>query len=305
MLLNLFCLNKNACGECSGCIKYLNGKHPGLLYIDALSNQAKTENLRNTVTDFISTANAADEYKAVIITDADMLHAAAQNAMLKILEEPPPRVIFVLTTSKKRKLLPTVLSRCIILKAQLNSQNNEEDIMSEFDLSYAGAIILINAACGDVDYARKLAQNDYFKIRDDMIEALDKLWNLKTYATSAIEHLICGDDKAADADKSKNTADKREKPKRTEKVSPDRAEKNLEIALIYIRDVLNYKYGGLEPANSDRTADIARHAKINDLKLTQTAEKFAELIQKMALCKGLNVRLGVTGTLFDILETVI
>lgn len=295
LLINLFCLNRNGCGECAGCKKFLARSHPNALFIDGGKEEAKTDNLRKTVIPFVSDTFSDKEYKAVVITDADMLHIAAQNAMLKMLEEPPPRVIFVLTTSKKRKLLPTVLSRCIILKARTSSENPLEELSAEFDLEKSQARILFDAAQKDIYYAEKLAQSDYFKIRDNMIEALDKLWSLKTFATSRTEHLICGEEIQSEKDK---TA-------KLQKVSAETVEKNLEIALIYIRDVLNYKYRADAPANADRIEDIKKHARLDDLKLTLTADKFAEFIQKMALCKGLNVKLGITSTLFDILEAVI
>ena len=273
-------------------------------------SSSNTSRLRTALFDFTSKTFAPDEYKAVIITDADKLSVQSQNTLLKILEEPPARIVFILATSKKRKLLPTILSRCIILKAKSNSKTAVADLKREFDMPEERAQIILGAANGDFYSAQRLARSDYFKTRDDMIDALDRLWELKNFATSAVEHLICGD-KIRTNDKNANTEDKeehREKSngkKKTDKISPECVQNNLEIALIYIQDVINYKYGTAEAANTDRIDDIARHSKISGLKLTQTAEGFARLIQKMALCKGLNVKLGVTAALFDILEAVI
>ncbi len=50
--------------------------------------------------------------RVVIIDEADALAVAAQNALLKTLEEPPPASVFVLVTSRPDVLLPTVRSRC-------------------------------------------------------------------------------------------------------------------------------------------------------------------------------------------------
>lgn len=276
-------------------------------------SESKTAVLKDILFKFTSQTFAASEYKAVIITDADKLSVQSQNTLLKILEEPPPRIIFILTTAKKRKLLPTILSRCIIRKAKADVKSPIRDLAKQFDLTEERAQIILNAANGDFYYAQKLAQSDYFKYRDDVIEALDRIWKLKNFATSAAEHLICADnsEKESDGSKSENSETGKESRgkavsnKKKPPVDPEKVEKNLEIALIYIQDIINYKYGTVKAANADRIDDIARHSKLSDLKLTQTAEKFAKLIQKMALCKGLNVKLGVTSTLFDILEAVI
>lgn len=54
-----------------------------------------------------------NEWKVVIIWDADRMREEAQNAFLKTLEEPPPRCLLILATSKPQILLPTIHSRCL------------------------------------------------------------------------------------------------------------------------------------------------------------------------------------------------
>ncbi len=68
------------------------------------------------------------EKKAVLIPDAHLLTTEAQNALLKVLEEPPAHTVFLLTASSKESLLPTVLSRCTIhtLKEEAVSLTKEE-----------------------------------------------------------------------------------------------------------------------------------------------------------------------------------
>ena len=57
---------------------------------------------------------ALGRYKVYIIDEVHMLSAAAFNAFLKTLEEPPSYAIFILATTEKHKILPTILSRCQI-----------------------------------------------------------------------------------------------------------------------------------------------------------------------------------------------
>ncbi|MCH7228212.1 DNA polymerase III subunit delta' C-terminal domain-containing protein [Haloferula sp. A504] len=59
--------------------------------------------------------SAPDAWKVGVIADADRMVAAAENAFLKTLEEPPPRTLLMLLTENAGGLLPTVLSRCVRL----------------------------------------------------------------------------------------------------------------------------------------------------------------------------------------------
>lgn len=73
--------------------------------------------------------------KAVIVEDAHLMTVQAQNALLKVLEEPPERTIIMLSTESKEALLPTILSRCQIIElstetAELSDEEKAE--LSEF-----------------------------------------------------------------------------------------------------------------------------------------------------------------------------
>lgn len=62
--------------------------------------------------EFLRHTSAGDGWRIVIIDQADMLNEAAQNAVLKILEEPPARALIILTSSQPGRMLPTIRSRC-------------------------------------------------------------------------------------------------------------------------------------------------------------------------------------------------
>lgn len=66
--------------------------------------------------------------KAVVLEDAHLLTTEAQNALLKVLEEPPDHTILILSTENKEALLPTIISRCkvIILEADKTTVSKEE-----------------------------------------------------------------------------------------------------------------------------------------------------------------------------------
>ena len=71
----------------------------------------------------ISLKSIRGKGKAVIILHAEMLSLPAQNALLKTLEEPPPETIIVLTAENEHLLLPTILSRCLIINTPLGNNS--------------------------------------------------------------------------------------------------------------------------------------------------------------------------------------
>jgi DNA polymerase-3 subunit gamma/tau len=87
-----------------------DGSHLDVIEIDGASNNGvdQVRDLRDTT----SYAPAQGRYKVYIIDEVHMLSAAAFNALLKTLEEPPAHVIFVFATTEVQKVLPTILSRC-------------------------------------------------------------------------------------------------------------------------------------------------------------------------------------------------
>lgn len=72
--------------------------------------------------------------KAVVILNSHLLSAPAQNALLKTLEEPPESTLIVLTSENEFSLLPTIRSRCQIIKDYLSEEKNTEDLEDFEDL---------------------------------------------------------------------------------------------------------------------------------------------------------------------------
>src|SRR6476660_7715206 len=80
--------------------------------LDAASNNS-VDDIRNLI-DQVRIPPQTGKYKVYIIDEVHMLSAAAFNAFLKTLEEPPKHAIFILATTEKHKIIPTILSRCQI-----------------------------------------------------------------------------------------------------------------------------------------------------------------------------------------------
>lgn len=101
-----------ACGKCSSCHSFQENTSLTIHELDAASNNS-VEDIRNLI-DQVRYPPQNGKYKIYIIDEVHMLSAAAFNAFLKTLEEPPSYAIFILATTEKHKILPTILSRCQI-----------------------------------------------------------------------------------------------------------------------------------------------------------------------------------------------
>ena len=101
-----------ACNVCPSCESFNNSGSFNIFELDAASNNS-VDDIRELVNQ-VRFAPQQGKYKIYIIDEVHMLSAAAFNAFLKTLEEPPPYAIFILATTEKHKVLPTILSRCQI-----------------------------------------------------------------------------------------------------------------------------------------------------------------------------------------------
>ena len=143
----ILCPEKNKpCGLCSHCRKALSGNHPDFITVeDPEHKNVAVKIVRQYREDVYIRPNEAD-YKVYLFPQE--LGLEGQNALLKILEEPPEYGVFILLTDNPEKLLPTVRSRCTelklnalpepLLRNQLRKQFpqvSEEDLTSALDRS--------------------------------------------------------------------------------------------------------------------------------------------------------------------------
>ena len=114
-----------ACGTCPTCQSFKNNTSFNVFELDAASNNS-VDDIRNLI-DQVRFAPQQGKYKIYIIDEVHMLSAAAFNAFLKTLEEPPSYAIFILATTEKHKILPTILSRCQIFDFKRITTNDIVD----------------------------------------------------------------------------------------------------------------------------------------------------------------------------------
>lgn len=132
------------CGYCTGCVKAAAQSHPDITVAGGgtAARSFHVDTVRQIRSDAYIKPNEAPR-RVFILEGAETMSEQAQNALLKVFEEPPERVVFILTVTSAVKLLPTVRSR-----AQLFTLEGEEQA-DPADLELAAAICAAIPASGE------------------------------------------------------------------------------------------------------------------------------------------------------------
>jgi DNA polymerase-3 subunit delta' len=103
------------CGECLACRKFAHRNHPAFTHTGSLVEMVKIETAREVITQLALVPYEGDR-QVVVLDGADRLHPGAGNALLKTLEEPPGQAVLILTVRHLTAVLPTIASRCQVLR---------------------------------------------------------------------------------------------------------------------------------------------------------------------------------------------
>jgi len=124
------------CGSCRHCEKASKNVHPDILVIEKLDNKLiiSVDQIRELKQGVLIVPNDSEK-KAYIVREADAMNINAQNAFLRLLEEPPAHAVFILSTINPAALLPTVRSRCIELKSSAAAAETGDEITGSEELN--------------------------------------------------------------------------------------------------------------------------------------------------------------------------
>lgn len=173
------------CNTCSSCIKFESGNHPDFKILSpekGFIKKSEVEKLINSM----ATLPFESERKVFIIDDCDMMRLESQNALLKTLEEPPKYINIILVTSSSSKLLPTILSRCQIIKLYpLHISKIVELLIKDYGIDENRAKFIAGFTKGSVERSIELASsNSFFEKREEIIKIIDSI--LKGDKTKAL-----------------------------------------------------------------------------------------------------------------------
>ena len=156
--------------KCTSCRKIDPGNHPDvfLVYPEGASYSIKIIRIREII--YEASLKPYEAKKRVfIVNDAEAMTEEAQNSFLKLLEEPPKNHILILTSSNMAGILPTVISRCKILKFNKLAQSMIQGFLMSRDFDEDQAILYSHMAMGSIGRAIELKEKNIVSQRDEIV----------------------------------------------------------------------------------------------------------------------------------------
>ncbi len=211
LLANLFarlllCENSDEepCNECKSCVQAENRNNPDIIIVQhSKPNSITIDEIREQVNNDVMIKPYSYKYKVYIIPEADNMTEQAQNALLKTIEEPPAYAVIILLTENADALLPTIQSRCVMLKLRnIRDTLVKAYLMQQLQIPEYQAKVCAAFAQGNIGKAIKLANSEHFnEIKDEAISLLkhineteladvsDCVKNITNYKIDIVEYL--------------------------------------------------------------------------------------------------------------------
>ncbi|MBO5389479.1 MAG: DNA polymerase III subunit delta [Lachnospiraceae bacterium] len=182
------------CDSCKSCIQFEAGSHPDIIMCTHENpNLFSVKEVREQIVGTITTKPYRYKYKVYIVPDAHLMNLEAQNALLKSIEEPPEYAVIILLSANIDKLLPTVLSRCMVLNTKpIRERDMLQYLVKDMGLSEDRAYFCLDFAQGNLGKAIRLANNDeYVQVIDSVVSVMKKIHTMDVedlaWAMSSIE----------------------------------------------------------------------------------------------------------------------
>lgn len=160
------------CGECHSCKQALSNNQPDIVYIShEKPNTIGVEDIRAQINGDIGIKPYSSPRKIYIMNEGEKMTVQAQNALLKTLEEPPEYAVILILTTHVEALLPTILSRCVVLNMKpVPDMLVKKYLMEELAVPDYKANICVAFARGNIGKAKLLASSEEFeKVKDEAI----------------------------------------------------------------------------------------------------------------------------------------
>ena len=153
------------CNECHSCKQALSKNQPDIIYVShEKPNTIGVDDIRLQVNNDVGIKPYSSRYKVYIINEAEKMTPQAQNAILKTLEEPPEYAVIILLVSNVNTLLPTILSRCVLLNMKpVRDSQMKNYLMEELQVPDYKADVCVAFARGNVGKAKALASSEDFE----------------------------------------------------------------------------------------------------------------------------------------------
>lgn len=238
-VLNCSKKGSDPCGRCPSCIKTQYGNHPDIIHIKAQKSSISVDDIRDMQTE-MKKKPYEKGVKVFIMHNAEKMTEQAQNALLKILEDPPGYVVVILLTHSRYSILSTIISRCQVINFTRASEGEIVNFLkSKYNVSDSMARVAAAFSCGIVKNAVDFINDDDLKkARNEIIElSMNILCKDRLYGLSMVEYFM---------------------------ENKDKIDSILDIMTSWYRDILIYKecQDAKYLMNPDKASDIAHQSSI-------------------------------------------
>jgi DNA polymerase-3 subunit delta' len=148
------------CGECSSCLRIGRRRHPDVHHIVPEGPLIPVDMIRDTVIPEANRSPFEGDRKVFIVEEAERMNPAAQNSLLKTLEEPQPDTVFILISDREEELLDTIRSRCRVVRMEPVPEERIVQFLAKEGAQPEVALLCARLAEGDLERARILAFGD-------------------------------------------------------------------------------------------------------------------------------------------------
>lgn len=246
------------CNNCPACYEAQSGSHPDIVFVNPQKDKTTigVEPIRDMITESLIKP-FYNKHKVFIINDGDLLTVQAQNAFLKIIEEPPVYAVFIIVCSNADILLETVLSRAVTITFNPVS---DSDIKAYIEKKYPDETridFLVKYSMGIPEYVDAIIEReDFDAMREEVLNLIPRLLSKnKSHAFDVSEYIDTHKDNASEI---------------------------YDMMLMYLRDAIVYASGKPENIiNTDKTEKIHLLATKYDTRLLALASDEIMTAKKM------------------------
>ncbi|RKD28829.1 DNA polymerase III subunit delta' [Thermohalobacter berrensis] len=179
------------CNTCASCIQFNSGNMPDF-YIESPEGQYFKKEQIDKIQKSMRRLPYEGKRKVYILENIDKMTQEAQNSFLKTLEEPPTYAVIIMTVVNSNSLLPTIISRCQLVRFSPIENNKIKDfIISKYEKTEEEASFTASFSNGIIGKAIKICESEEFKqLREDVISIIDNTINSEKFKIFSISEFF-------------------------------------------------------------------------------------------------------------------
>lgn len=174
----------NPCQKCHSCRQALTDNQPDIIKVThEKPNTISVDDIRAQINNDVAIKPYSSPYKVYIVNEAEKMTPQAQNAILKTLEEPPEYAVILLLTTNVNSLLPTILSRCVVLNMKpVADELVRRFLMEQMQIPDYKAEVCVAFARGNIGKAKSLASSEEFEnVKSEALSLLKYIQDMELH----------------------------------------------------------------------------------------------------------------------------